>query len=50
MLETIEPKDILLDGCKSELTTYKGVMISKTYKEKDMFKINLLAILDNKDK
>ena len=50
MLETIEPKDILLDGCKSELTTYKGVMISKTYKEKDMFKINLLAMLDNKDK
>ena len=29
MLDKITPTDILLEGHKSELTTYKGIMISK---------------------
>lgn len=49
MLENITPEDILLEGHRSELKTYKGVMISKSHPEKDMFKINLLNML-NKDK
>ena len=48
MLDTITPSDILLEGHMAELTTYKGVMISKNNAEKDMFKINLLNMLDNK--
>ena len=31
-----------------ELTAYKGVMLSKTHAERDMFKINLLNMI-NKD-
>ena len=46
MLTGLEPKGILMDGHKSELTAYKGVMISKTNPEKDMFKINLLNMLE----
>ena len=30
MLDTLTPSDILLEGHMAELTTYKGVMISKT--------------------
>ena len=45
-LETITPEDILAEGHQSELTTYKGVMVSKTHKDKDIFKINLLNMLD----
>ena len=49
MLDTITPSDILLEGHMAELTTYKGVMISKNNAEKDMFKIDLLNMLqDNK--
>ena len=48
MLDTITPSDILLEGHMAELTTYKGVMISKANAEKDMFKIDLLNMLDNK--
>lgn len=48
MLETITPSDILLEGHRSELTTYKGVMISKANASKDMFKIDLLNMLQNK--
>lgn len=48
MLDTITPSDILLEGHMAELTTYKGVMISKNNAEKDMFKINLLNMLQNK--
>lgn len=48
MLDTIEPSDILLEGHMAELTTYKGVMISKQNEAKDMFKIDLLNML-NKD-
>ena len=32
MLNNLEPKDILLDGHRSELTAYKGIMISKCLK------------------
>ena len=48
MLDTITPSDILLEGHMAELTTYKGVMISKANAEKDMFKIDLLNMLQNK--
>jgi len=46
MLNTIQPEDILTEGHQSELSTYKGVMISKAHTQKDMFKINLLNMLD----
>lgn len=42
MLETLTPEEILTEGHQKELTTYKGVMVSKSHKELDMFKINLL--------
>ena len=48
MLETITPSKILLEGHMSELTTYKGIMISKANAQKDMFKIDLLNMLQNK--
>ena len=49
MLDTITPTEILLEGHMAELTTYKGVMISKANASKDMFKIDLLNMLqDNK--
>ena len=48
MLETIMPEDILLEGHVAELTTYKGVMISKANAEKDKFLINLFSAMDNK--
>ena len=49
MLNTITPSEILLEGHKSELTTYKGIMISKANASKDMFKIDLLkALQENK--
>ena len=46
MLNTFEPKEILSEGHASELVTYKGVMVSKQHAEKDMFKINLLNIIN----
>jgi hypothetical protein len=45
MLDTITPEDILDEGHQKELTTYKGVMVSKSHAEKDMFKINLLNMI-----
>ena len=42
ILETLTPEDILTEGHQKELNTYKGVMVSKSHKELDMFKINLL--------
>ena len=45
LLTNITPEGILDEGCRAELSTYKGVMISKTNPEKDMFKINLLNML-----
>ena len=48
MLNTITPEDILTEGHQKELETYKGIPLSKSHAEKDMFKINLLNMLDNK--
>ena len=41
LLTNITPENILDEGHRAELSTYKGVMISKTNPEKDVFKINL---------
>lgn len=41
MLNDLSP-DILSEGHQKELTAYKGVMVSKSHAERDMFKINLL--------
>ena len=46
LLTNITPDSILSEGHRSELGTYKGVMISKTDPERDMFKINLLNMLN----
>ena len=45
VLNELLPKDILLEGHRSELTTYKGIMISKANASKDKFKIDLLNML-----
>ena len=42
---TLSPEEILSEGHQSELVTYKGVMVSKQHSEKDMFKINLLNMI-----
>ncbi len=49
VLEEITPSKILLEGHMSELTTYKGIMISKANASKDMFKIDLLNMLQDKN-
>ena len=46
MLNTLTPEDILTEGHQSELVTYKGVMVSKEHSEKDIFKINLLNMIN----
>lgn len=48
MLEEITPAKILLEGHMSETATYKGIMISKANASKEMFKIDLLNMLQNK--
>lgn len=48
LLTNITPDSILEEGHRSELGTYKGVMISKSNAEKDMFKVNLLNAIKNK--
>ena len=48
MLDTITPTQILLEGHMAELTTYKGVMISKANASKYMFKIDLLNMMQDK--
>lgn len=45
MLDKFEPMEILSEGHASELVTYKGVMVSKQHADKDMFKINLLNMI-----
>ncbi len=45
VLRSLSPEDILSEGHQSELVTYKGVMVSKEHAEKDMFKINLLNMI-----
>ena len=49
MLKEILPKEILLEGHRSELGTYKGIMISKANASKDIFKIDLLNMLQWKE-
>ena len=46
MLDNLTPDVLLTEGHQKEITTYKGVMVSKTNAEKDIFKINLLNMLD----
>ncbi len=46
LLTNITPDDILAEGHRTELTTYKGVMISKSNPQKDIFKVNLLNMLN----
>ena len=46
LLTNITPEGILDEGHRAELSTYKGVMVSKTDPERDMFKINLLNMLN----
>lgn len=46
LLTNITPDGILEEGHRTELSAYKGVMVSKTNKEKDMFKINLLNMMN----
>lgn len=50
MLNLLEPKEILIAGHKSELTAYKGIMISKANAAKEMFKIDLLTRLEDSNK
>lgn len=45
LLTNITPEDILEEAHRAELDTYKGVMISKSNPKKDMFKVNLLNML-----
>ena len=45
LLTNITPEDILEEGHRTELSAYKGVMVSKRNKDKDMFKVNLLNML-----
>ena len=49
MLKELLPKDILLEGHRSELGTNKGIMISKANASKDIFKIDLLNMLQGKE-
>lgn len=47
LLKTITPEDLLNEGHISELTTHKGVIISNSHCDKDMFKVTLLNLLDS---
>ena len=49
LLTNITPEGILEEGHRAELSTYKGVMISKANSDKDKFKIDLLNMLQNGD-
>ena len=47
MLDNLTTSDnILTEGHQEELKTYKGVMVSKSHAAKDIFKINLLNMLE----
>lgn len=46
MIDKLTPIEILSEGHQSELVTYKGVMISNQHSDKDMFKINLLNMIN----
>ena len=49
LLDKITPEDILSEGHQSELVTYKGVMVSRQHSDKDLFKINLMNMINNKE-
>lgn len=46
MLDKLTPEELLSEGHQSELVTYKGVMVSKEHSDKDIFKINLLNMIE----
>lgn len=46
ILDKLTPFEILNEGHQSELVTYKGVMVSKKNSQKDLFKINLLNMIE----
>lgn len=46
MLKTISPEEVLSEGHREELTTYKGVMVTKSHKDRDIFMINLFSELN----
>lgn len=46
LLLTITPEEILSEGHRTELATCNGVIISKNNAERDMFKLNLLKMLE----
>ena len=49
LLEDMEPKEIFLDTSNNQhLERYKGVLVSKSHTDKDIFKINLLNMIENK--
>lgn len=46
LLTNITPDGILEEGHRSELKAYKGVMVSKSDPKRDMFKIDLLNMMN----
>lgn len=48
MLKTLSPEEVLSEGHREELTTYKGVMVTKSNKDRDIFMINLFSELNKK--
>ncbi len=48
-LTDLTPREILSEGHQSELVTYKGVMVSKEHADKDIFKINLLNMINKEN-
>ena len=45
MLNTLTPEDVLTEGHMEELSTYKGLMVTNSHKDKDVFKINLFSAM-----
>ena len=48
-LTDLTPREILSEGHQSELVTYKGVMVSKEHADKDIFKINLVNMINKEN-
>ncbi len=48
LLTNFKPEELLDEGHRTELKAYKGVMISKENAKRDMFKVNLVNMLENK--
>ena len=45
LLTNITPEELLNEAYASELDTYKGVIVSKSNPQKDIFKVNLINML-----